>query len=193
MIAVLLSGTGRSLLNLIDQGFKNKIAFVASQKENAAGLQIARDNKIPIFRLWEYLAKSAVLQNTAFDQGVELIVLAGYTAKIDVSAAYTNKIINIHPSLLPAFGGKGMYGYNVHEAVYKSGVKFSGCTVHYVNNEYDNGPIILQRLVPVFDDDKLPDLANRVFEEEKIALPLAITKHLEGKLKVEGNRVLWDE
>ena len=192
MIAVLLSGTGRSLLNLTDCGFKDKIAWVGDLIKNkpiCKGLEIAHDMKI----LTCGFDNSNQIFKYVKDYSIELLVLAGYTKKLVIPDEYIGKVINIHPSLLPSFGGKGMYGMNVHKAVIESGVKFSGCTVHYVTNEYDEGPIILQRLVAVDDDDTPETLANKVFEEEKIALPFAINQHLLGKLKIDKNRVLWGE
>lgn len=162
-IAVFVSGTGRSLLNLIEKGFE--IEFVCANKQCPA-LDIAKKYQIP----------TKVFSKEVLSSELDLIILAGFTAKIHVTPELTNKIINIHPSLLPAFGGKGMYGMNVHEAVIESGVKFTGCTVHYVNNEYDKGPIILQRIVSIVNDTP-ETLAAKVFEEEKIALPEAINIH----------------
>ncbi len=97
--------------------------------------------------------------------------------------------MNIHPALLPAFGGKGMYGHHVHQAVIDTGCKVSGCTVHFADNEYDHGPIILQRVVEVKDDDTPETLAARVFEEEKKAYPQAIKLFAEGRLQIIGRRV----
>jgi folate-dependent phosphoribosylglycinamide formyltransferase PurN len=101
--------------------------------------------------------------------------------------------MNIHPALLPSFGGKGMYGHHVHEAVLARGCKVSGCTVHFVNNEYDEGPIILQRAVPVYAEDIPDDLAARVFAEECIAYPEAIRLFAEGRLRVDGLKVSIDD
>jgi folate-dependent phosphoribosylglycinamide formyltransferase PurN len=97
--------------------------------------------------------------------------------------------MNIHPALLPAFGGKGMYGHHVHEAVLKAGCKVSGCTVHFADNLYDNGPIIVQKAVPVLESDTADDLADRVFEQELIAYPEAIQLFAEGRLRIEDRRV----
>ena len=97
--------------------------------------------------------------------------------------------MNIHPALLPSFGGKGYYGQKVHQAVLDHGCKVSGCTVHFVDNQYDHGPIILQRTCPVLDDDTPQTLAHRVFEQEKIAYPRAIGLYAAGKLRIDGRRV----
>ncbi len=192
MIAVLVSGTGRSLLNLIEKGYGKKIAFVGSQKK-CLGMEIAAKYGIQMWPFPSAEAANDVLFDEAESFRVKLIVCAGYTGKLVIPDHWQNRVINIHPSLLPSFGGKGMYGMHVHKAVIESGVKFSGCTVHYVNNEYDKGPISLHRLVPVFDEDTPETLAKKVFEEEKVSLPLAIDQHFAGKLKVSGNRVNWEE
>ena len=102
---------------------------------------------------------------------------------------FLGRVMNIHPALIPAFCGKGYYGHHVHEAVLAYGVKVSGCTVHFADNEYDHGPIILQRAVPVLDDDTPDTLAARVFEQECEAYPEAIRLFAEGRLRIEGRRV----
>jgi folate-dependent phosphoribosylglycinamide formyltransferase PurN len=108
---------------------------------------------------------------------------------LEIPKDFENRIMNIHPALLPSFGGKGMYGLRVHQAVLDAGCKVSGCTVHFVNQEYDNGPIILQRCCPVLENDTAPELAHRVFEQEKLAYPEAIRLFAAGRLHVEGPRV----
>jgi phosphoribosylglycinamide formyltransferase-1 len=107
----------------------------------------------------------------------ELVVLAGFLRLLVIPERWIGRVLNIHPALLPAFGGKGFYGDKVHAAVLESGAKESGCTVHYVTNEYDKGPIVLQRKVPVLAGDDVHTLAARVFEAEKLALPEAIRAH----------------
>jgi folate-dependent phosphoribosylglycinamide formyltransferase PurN len=121
--------------------------------------------------------------------GVDLVVFAGFLRILTIPDRYLLRVVNIHPALLPAFGGHGMFGRHVHEAVLRSGARVSGCTVHYVTNDVDSGPIIEQRVVDVLDSDTPDSLAARVFEAEKAALPLAIALHLDGKLKVDGRRV----
>src|SRR5207237_10203077 len=108
------------------------------------------------------------------DANVDLVCCAGWLCLLDIPPKYQGRVMNIHPALLPSFGGKGMYGQRVHQAVMDHGCKVSGCTVHFVDNTYDNGPIILQRTCPVLDDDTADALAHRVFEEEKLAYPEAI-------------------
>lgn len=123
------------------------------------------------------------------EERVDLICLAGWLCLLEIPPAYSGRVMNIHPALLPSFGGKGMYGHHVHEAVIRHGCKVSGCTVHFVDNSYDSGPIIIQRTCPVLDDDTPDDLARRVFEQEKIAYPEAIRLFQAGRLKIEDRRV----
>jgi formyltetrahydrofolate-dependent phosphoribosylglycinamide formyltransferase len=122
--------------------------------------------------------------------GAELVCMAGYLKLLPIPEDYTGRVMNIHPALIPAFCGAGFYGHTVHQAVIDYGVKVSGCTVHLVDNVYDNGPIILQRTVPVLDDDDADTLAARVFEQECIAYPEAIRLFAAGRLKVEGRKVI---
>ena len=134
-------------------------------------------------------AFSAQVLKLIDDAGADLVVLGGWLSLLRIPPAYAGRVINIHPALLPAFGGKGMYGRRVHAAVIEHGCKLSGCTVHLVDDQYDNGPIVLQRACPVLDDDTPETLAARVFEEEKVAYPEAIRLFQQGRLKVEGRRV----
>lgn len=177
-IAVLVSGTGTNLQAIID-GIKNnelsntEITIVISNKENALALKRAQEEGIKT----TFLNPSDFSSNIEFDKKLielinyykaDLIVLAGYTrilSKIFVDT-FSKKIINIHPALLPSFGGKGMYGKKVHEAVLKSKVKESGCSVHFVTNEVDKGPIIAQKRVDVLVGDTVETLSKRILEEE---------------------------
>jgi formyltetrahydrofolate-dependent phosphoribosylglycinamide formyltransferase len=120
---------------------------------------------------------------------VDLVVQAGWLCLWHIPEAYKNRVMNIHPALLPSFGGQGMWGHHVHEAVLKTGCKVSGCTVHFCTNEYDEGPIIAQRCCPVQENDTPDTLAERVFEQECIAYPEAIRLFAAGKLAVEGRIV----
>jgi folate-dependent phosphoribosylglycinamide formyltransferase PurN len=125
-----------------------------------------------------------------FDEArVDLVCLAGFLSFWIIPQRYLGRVMNIHPALLPAFGGKGMYGHHVHEAVIARGCKVSGCTVHFVDNEYDAGPIVLQRTVPVYAEDTADDVAARVFEEECIAFPEGIRLYAEGRLRIDGKIV----
>ena len=119
----------------------------------------------------------------------ELVILAGFLSLLRIPPDYRGRVINIHPSLIPAFCGHGFYGARVHRAVIESGVKVTGCTVHFVDDSYDNGPIILQRVVPVLEGDTAESVAARVFKEECKAFPDAITQYAEGRLVLKGRRI----
>ena len=197
-IAVLLSGSGRTLQNLID--LKNagqldiSIANVIASRAGVYGTQRAIDAGIPTLvvekRSFPDLRRFSEAVFSAIDNAnVDLVVMAGWLSLLEIPQRYTGKIINIHPSLLPSFGGKGMYGNKVHEAVLAMGCKITGCTVHFVDATYDNGPIILQRTCPVFDLDTADDLGKRLFAEEIIALPEAIRLFQQNRLSLSGRIV----
>ena len=182
-IAVFLSGGGRSLANLIEHRDRHdlpiEIRVVVSSSGRVRGVTIARDAalKTMVVRKSDYPEPdeySKAMFDPCREAGVELVVMAGFLKHVLIPEDFVGRVINIHPSLLPSFGGPGMYGQRVHQAVLDRGVKISGCTVHYVDNEYDNGPIILQRSCVVKDDDTAETLAARVFEQECQALPDAI-------------------
>lgn len=197
-IAVLLSGSGRSLQNLLDRiaagQLPAQVRLVISSRPDAYGLKRARNAGI----------STAVVERKAFhdrddfsaaifDQcrqaGVQLVCLAGFLQLLRIPEDFAGRVMNIHPALLPAFGGQGMYGRHVHEAVLEYGAKLSGCTVHFADNVYDHGPVILQREVEVLDDDTPDSLADRVFAAEREAYPVAIRLFAEGKLHLHGRRV----
>ncbi len=123
------------------------------------------------------------------EAGAKLVVMAGFLSMWKIPPQFTGRVINIHPALLPSFGGQGMYGLRVHQAVLQAGCKVTGCTVHFVTNEYDRGPIILQRTVDVMEDDTPETLADRVFQQECIALPAAVALAAQRRLRIEGDRV----
>jgi phosphoribosylglycinamide formyltransferase-1 len=197
-LAVLLSGSGTTLQNLVerirDRSLSAKIATVIASRPGIKGIDRAREAGLPC-----HLVEAAKYSNTKeFSREIfriceqaqaDLICLAGWLSLLDIPPAFDGRIMNIHPALLPSFGGKGMYGRRAHQAVLDHGCKISGCTVHFVDRAYDTGPIILQRACPVMDDDTAESLAHRVFEEEKIAYPQAIRMFQEGRLKIEGRRV----
>jgi phosphoribosylglycinamide formyltransferase-1 len=185
-VAVLVSGGGRSLENLAElceSGDLNaELALVISNRPSAYALERAQRLGIPSSvidaeREMTPEAFSESVFQAASDADCSLIVLAGFLRFLPIPPAWERRVLNIHPSLLPAFGGKGYYGDKVHAAVLERGVKFTGCTVHYVDNVYDNGPILVQRILEVRAEDDVESLGTRVFEEEKIALPAAITAH----------------
>jgi phosphoribosylglycinamide formyltransferase-1 len=194
-IAVLVSGGGTDLQSVIDavenKYINAKIEMVIGSKDNIYALERAKKHNIETFVVSrkEYGEKSSdkILELTKGK--VDLIVLAGFLAILDgeILKEFDNKIINIHPSLIPSFCGPGMYGLKVHEAVIKSGVKFSGCTVHFVNCEVDGGAILLQETVPVYFEDDAETLQKRVLEKEHIILPKAIKLISENKVQfVDG-------
>jgi phosphoribosylglycinamide formyltransferase-1 len=186
-IGVLISGTGRTLKNLIDLAEQKllygRVQCVVAHESDVPGLKYASEAEIP--HTWGFRNVFPFLES----HSVDLVVLAGWLKFLEIPPKWTNRVMNIHPSLIPSFCGKGMYGHYVHEAVIASGVKVSGCTVHFVDNEYDHGPIILQRPVTVHDEDTSDVLAARVFEEEKYAYPQAINMYAKGQLEVINRRV----
>jgi formyltetrahydrofolate-dependent phosphoribosylglycinamide formyltransferase len=197
-LAVLVSGGGTTLQNLLDviaAGQLNaEVRVVIGSREGLKGLQRAADAKVMSFvvdrRQFDSLeAFSEQVFRLIDDAEADLVVLGGWLALLRIPQRYAGRVINIHPALLPSFGGKGMYGRRVHEAVIAHGCKVSGCTVHFVDDQYDNGPIILQRTCEVRDDDTPETLAARVFEQEKIAYPEAIRLIQQGAVKIDGRRV----
>lgn len=187
-IAVLVSGGGRSLENLADLRAAGELdaelCLVISNKPDAFALERAERLGIPSLVLDpEREMSPEVFSEAVFSAAEEadcsLVVLAGFLRLLPIPTTWEGRVLNIHPSLLPAFGGKGYYGDRVHRAVLERGVRYTGCTVHYVDNIYDNGPIAVQRLIEVAPDDTVETLGARVFEEEKIALPDAIRAHFE--------------
>ena len=197
-LAVLLSGSGRSLQNLIDRiqagTLDARIAVVIGSRADAYGLERARKHNIPtvVIASREHKGFDALSDAIAAElekHPVDLIVMAGFMCLFRMPERFIGRAMNIHPALIPAFCGKGYYGHRVHEAALEYGVKVSGCTVHFADNEYDHGPIILQRVVAVLDDDTPDTLAARVFEQELEAYPEAIQLFAEGRLRIEGRRV----
>jgi len=182
-IAVFISGGGRSLANLIEARDRGElpidIKLVISSSSKVRGVQIAQNAGIEtlVIRKSEYPAAEDYCEamfEPCRQADVRLVVMAGFLKHVLIPDDFQQRVINIHPSLLPAFGGPGMYGIRVHQAVIDEGAKTSGCTVHWVDNEYDNGPILLQRKCAVKANDSAESLAARVFELECEALPAAI-------------------
>jgi phosphoribosylglycinamide formyltransferase 1 len=197
-LGILLSGGGRTMLNLLTQinaGTLNaNIALVISSRMDIAGVEKAKAAglNLKIVRRKDYPdveSFSDALAEQLKAAKVDLVVQAGWLCLWHIPEAYKNRVMNIHPALLPSFGGQGMWGHHVHEAVLKAGCKVSGCTVHFCTNEYDEGPIILQRCCPVQENDTPDTLAERVFEQECIAYPEAIRLLAAGRLTVEGRVV----
>jgi phosphoribosylglycinamide formyltransferase 1 len=197
-IGVLISGNGSNLQSIIDAieagALDAKIEVVLSNRSEAYGLARARKHNLRS----ETLDHKAFASREAYDQavvdilqqsGVELVVLAGFMRLLSpvFVKAYSNRIMNIHPALLPAFPG-----LRVQKKALEHGVRFSGCTVHFVNEECDEGPIIIQAVVPVFPDDTETSLTARILEQEHRIYPRAIQLYAEGRIKVVGRRVLLD-
>ena len=201
-IAVFASGKGsnfKSILESIKLGkIRNAhIVIVVSNNPDAGALEVARENNIPILHINRRQFASdddfnAALMSAMQKDRVNFIVLAGYMKKIDpnIIKAFKNQIVNIHPALLPKFGGKGMYGIHVHEAVIASKEKFSGASVHIVDEEYDHGPIVLQKTVQVEPDDTPETLATKVLQIEHDIYPEAIRLFAEGRVRVDGQKVI---
>ena len=197
-LAILLSGSGTTLQNILDEIAAGRldasVEIVIGSKPGLKGLERAAAAKVMNFvveraRFDDLAAFSKAVFDLVDDANVDLVCLAGWLCLLDVPAAYAGRILNIHPALLPSFGGKGMYGRKVHQAVIDHGCKVSGCTVHFVDASYDTGPIVLQRTCPVLDDDTADTLAARVFEQESLAYPEAIRLYAQRRLKIEGRRV----
>jgi formyltetrahydrofolate-dependent phosphoribosylglycinamide formyltransferase len=197
-LAILISGSGTTLQNVLDRiadgRLRARVVQVISSRADAFGLERARRAGVPAAVVErkscpsteEFSRRIFELCRTA---GVDLCLLAGFLQLVLIPDDYRGRVLNIHPALIPAFCGKGFYGHRVHEAALAAGVKVSGCTVHFADNQYDHGPIILQRVVPVLDDDTPDTLAARVFEQECDAYPEAVRLFAEGRLRVEGRRV----
>ena len=188
-LAVLISGSGTDLQSIIDHRnqINGEIALVISNRKNAYGLQRAQDAGIKNL----VIKNQYELLNTLKEEKIDFIVLAGYLAILgkELIDTYQNKIINIHPSLIPSFCGPGMYGLHVHEAVLERGVKVSGATVHFVSEEVDGGPIIWQEAVSIADLDTPEDIQKRVLEVEHKILPEVVQWICDGKVVIEKGRV----
>lgn len=197
-IAVLISGGGTTLRNLIERIAAGKlpvdIRLVISSASGSRGLTFAAEAGIPAEVLQprdfpDQDAYSRAIFDRCREAGAKVVVMGGFLKRLTIPDDYANCVTNIHPALIPAFCGKGMYGHRVHEAALDYGVKLSGCTVHLADNEYDHGPVILQQTVPVLDDDTPDTLAARVFQAECEAYPAALRLLAEGRVTVEGRRV----
>ncbi len=197
-LAVLISGGGRTLQNFIELadsgGLPIDIQLVVSSSPKAGGLKFAADAGIAT----EIVSRGDFDSDQSYGQAVfsacrraevDYVAMAGFLKLAPVPDDFQGRVLNIHPSLIPAFCGKGMYGNRVHQAVLDYGAKLTGCTVHFVDNEYDEGPIIWQQPVPVFDDDTADTIASRVFEVEKEAYPHVLKLLAAGKIEIEGRRV----
>ena len=197
-LGVLISGGGTTLLNILEHIKSGKlnaeIPIVISSRSKTNGVKRVESAglKVSVIRKKDYAdidEFSRRIEEELSAANVDLVIQGGWLCLWKIPSRYENRVMNIHPALLPSFGGAGMWGHHVHEAVVSKGCKVSGCTVHFCTNEYDKGPIIIQRCCKVEDDDDADSLAARVFEQECIAYPEAIKFFADGKLKVKGNRV----
>ncbi len=197
-LVVLISGGGTTLANLIEKiesgGLDAEIPLVISSNPAARGLAIAAHAGIrtAVVERAHHTSLESFSQ-TIFDlvrrEQPHLVVMGGWLKLVVIPDDFQHRVTNIHPALIPAFCGRGFYGHRVHEAVLEYGAKISGCTVHFVDNVYDHGPIILQRVVDVLDDDTPETLAARVFAAECEAYPEALRLYAAGRLRVDGRRV----
>lgn len=198
-IGVFASGKGSNFAAILE-GITNgkipnaRIVVVISNKSEAGALTIARQHNIPAVHLSRThfvndYGFNETLLSTLYKHKVNFIALAGYMKKLDVSIvrSFVNRIVNIHPALLPAFGGPGMYGKHVHEAVLASGSTYTGATVHLVDEEYDTGPVVLQERVEITPGETADSLAKKVLAIEHRIYPEAIRLFAEGKVSINGH------
>ncbi|MBN2527793.1 MAG: phosphoribosylglycinamide formyltransferase [Deltaproteobacteria bacterium] len=203
-LAVLLSGSGTTMVNLqkhIDAGqVPAKIVQVVSSRRNVLGIERAKELGLPV----SVLGRKRFTHDKSFDADgysqaladllephrPDLVVMAGFMTQL--AAPFLNRFqtINVHPALLPSFGGKGFYGHHVHESVLDAGVKISGATVHFANSQYDRGPIICQEAVPVKEDDTPDSLAARVQDAERRIYPKAVAMIAKGLVTIKDNRTV---
>lgn len=196
-LAVCVSGGGTTLQNLIDhirtRRLQASIVQVVASRPRIGAIPRAEAAGIPLALASRDRKNLAAFSASVFDpirgQGADLVVLGGFLSLLEIPPDYHRRVLNIHPALIPAFCGSGFHGRAVHEAVLEYGAKISGCTVHFADETYDTGPIIIQRAVPVLEHDTTASLAERVFQAECQALPEAISLYAEGRLKIEGRRV----
>lgn len=197
-LGALISGGGTTVLNLLDKmddgSLSAEISCVIASRPDCSGIQKLKARGIDS----DVIARKSYSDVKSFSEAVfeklreakvDLVVLAGFLSLIEIPEDFLHRVINIHPGLIPSFCGQGYYGGNVHQAALDRGVKVSGCTVHFADNQYDHGPIIVQKTVPVMDSDNADSLAKRVFEVECEALPEAIRLFASGNLTIEGSRV----
>lgn len=197
-LVVLISGGGTTLRNLLQKielgQLEAEVSLVVSSNPVAGGLRFAAEAGVPAksierrhFNSTEDYSAAVFAACRAADP--DLVVMGGFLKLLVIPEDFENRVLNIHPALIPAFCGKGFYGRRVHEAVLEYGAKVSGCTVHFVDNRYDHGPILLQRTVAVLDDDSPDSLAARVFAAECEAYPEALRMIADGRVEIDRRRV----
>lgn len=209
-VAVLLSGGGTTLRNLLEWEragrLEARVGLVVSSRPDVRGVEIARDAGVrtEVVDARDYAleredgagqgvrrddgALSAELDRLLVGGGYDLVCMAGFLCRYVFDPALNGRVLNIHPSLIPMFCGRGMYGGRVHRAVVESGVRVTGCTVHLADHQYDTGPIVVQRCCPVYSGDTPEEVAARVFHEECRAYPEAINLFAQGRVRYDGGR-----
>jgi len=189
-LVVLASGGGRTLANIqqhiLDGKLKASIALVIVSKANIGAIERCKELQLPYLIIGGQSHPDAKLRNklilgAIFESRADLVILAGWLQLLPIPPELDSKVLNIHPALLPSYGGKGFYGHHVHQAVKDAGDLVSGCTVHFASDEYDRGPIVLQTAVQLQADDTTDDIASKVFAAELIAYPQAINLVLDGE------------
>lgn len=197
-VAVLLSGSGTSLENLlahVDRGLPAQVVVVIASREDAFGLERARRRGIPAVaiprkQLADIDAFNDALHAELARHDVDLVALLGFLSLFQLRGRYEGRAINVHPALIPSFSGPGFYGARVHEAVLARGVKVSGATVHFTDDEYDRGPILVQEAVPVLESDTPATLAARVQAAERRLVPEAVRLIAEDRVRIENGRTV---
>ena len=196
-IGVLLSGEGTSLENLFERieagEVPARVAVVISSKEGVGGLRRAERRGVPAVAIPRKRHRDQAEFNDLIHaelekHGVEFVALLGFLSVFELRGKYEGRTINVHPALIPAFSGKGFYGHKVYDAVFEKGVKVTGATVHFADEEYDHGPIILQEAVPVLEDDTVETLSARVQAAERRLVPEAIRLFAEGRIEIDDRR-----
>lgn len=197
-LAVLLSGSGTSLENLFERieagELDAEVAVVIASREKAGGLDRARRRGVPAVAVPRRAYPDVGAFNDALHavldaHEIDLVLLLGFLSPFETRGRFEGRALNVHPALIPAFCGKGYYGLRVHEAVLEAGVRQTGATVHFVDAEYDHGPIVLQEAVAVRDDDTPETLAARVQAVERRLVPEAVRLFAAGRLEIDGRRV----
>lgn len=200
-LGVLISGGGTTLLNFLDciaKGSLNaEVPLVIASSADCRGVERAENAGLACRVISRRdFADTAQFSGQVFEQlrkaEVDLVTLAGYLSLLEIPADFRHRVMNIHPSLIPAFCGKGMYGHHVHEAAVARGVRVSGCTVHFADNDYDHGPIVLQRAIDLPDAADADTVAGLVFEQEKVAYPEAIRRFASGRLVIDGRATRFE-
>jgi phosphoribosylglycinamide formyltransferase-1 len=197
-LAVCVSGSGTTLQNLIDaikaRRLHAQIVQVVASRPRIGAIPRAEAAGIPLALANRKAHSIKELSTSVFEpirhSASDLVILGGFLSLLNIPLDYKNRVINMHPALIPAFSGEGFFGTKVHQAALDAGVKVSGCTAHFANDSYDSGPIIAQRAVPVLEDDTPELLAARIFKEECSLLPEVITLYAQGRIHVVGRRTV---